>query len=67
MDIPNAAREKFKGRPRLNSYPSPPDRFFIEKLKRPKNVYFECDRSSSNVSQLPTHNTKQTGYYSGSG
>ena len=65
MDIPNAAKEKFKGRPRLNSYPSPPDRFFIENLKKPKNVYLKCEGSSSNVNQLPTDNTKQKGFCTG--
>lgn len=67
MDIPVNTQEKFKGRPRLNSYPSPPDRFFIDKLKKPTDVYPKCFRSTSNVSQLSDNNTKQTGYYSGSG
>ena len=49
MDIPNVAKEKFKGRPRLNSYPSPPDRYFIEKLKKPRNVHFKYEEPSSNV------------------
>ena len=67
MDIPVITNEQFKGRARFNSYPSPPDRFFIDKLKKPPNVHPECVRSTSNVSHLPNNNTKQTGYYSGSG
>ena len=58
MDIPNMTKEKFKGRPRLNSYPSPPDRFFIDNLKKPKNVYFKREGPSSNVSGLSIGSSK---------
>ena len=58
MDIPNASIEKFKGRPRFNSYPSPPDRFFIENLKKPKNLQHNCERPSSNINQMSVDNTK---------
>lgn len=56
MDIPNKQQEVFKGRPRFNSYPSPPDRFFLEKLKKPTYVYNKCSGSPSNVNQLPIDN-----------
>ena len=49
MDIRETKNETFKGRPRFISYPSPPDRYFIEKLKKPKNVHLKCEGPSTDV------------------